>query len=215
MVLALGKPLEGDGHVPPAHDAFDHGMLNRELRRVIEAAGQPGVSELECARHLQGQRQRVDAVASALQRTPPERFRPVPGRCRNGETKGCWAFPKVGRLQRSGRKRLVIGHAREDRGAAPRFVRTDALQGDRGRVIATWSERWASEIFQEFGTQVAGLEAAQVRQEDAVKRHVRLRCGAQSLLQQAPASGSEAERFAFAQGDSTIGQKVRTRAREA
>ena len=82
-------------------------------------------------------------------------------------------------------------------------------------MIETWSYRWAVEIFHEFGKQVTGLEAAQVRKEEAVKRHFRLSCVAQSLLQQAPASGSATERFAFAQGDITIGQRVRTIARDA
>jgi hypothetical protein len=82
-------------------------------------------------------------------------------------------------------------------------------------VIETWSYRWTAEIFHEFGKQVCGLEAAQVRKEEAVKRHFRLSCVAQSLLQQAPASGSETERFAFAQGTITIGQRVRTIARDA
>jgi len=77
-------------------------------------------------------------------------------------------------------------------------------------VIESWSYRWAAEIFHEFGKQVTGLEAAQVRKEEAVKRHFRLSCVAQSLLQQTPASGSTTERFAFAQGDITIGQRVRT-----
>src|SRR5438874_1240231 len=77
------------------------------------------------------------------------------------------------------------------------------------------SYRWAAEIFHEFGKQVTGLEAAQVRKEEAVKRHFRLSCVAQSLLQQAPASGSATERFAFAQGNITIGQRVRTIARDA
>jgi hypothetical protein len=42
-----------------------------------------------------------------------------------------------------------------------------------------------------------------------------LSCVAQSLVQQAPASGAETERSAFAQGAITIGQRVRTIARDA
>jgi hypothetical protein len=67
----------------------------------------------------------------------------------------------------------------------------------------------------EFAKQVTGLEAAQIRKEEAVKRHFRLSCVAQSLVQQAPASGSTSERFAFAQGESTCGQKCYTIIREA
>jgi hypothetical protein len=54
-----------------------------------------------------------------------------------------------------------------------------------------------------------------VRKEEAVKRHFRLSCVAQSLLQQTSASGSATARFAFAQGDITLGQRVRTIARDA
>ncbi len=42
-----------------------------------------------------------------------------------------------------------------------------------------------------------------------------MRCVAQSLVQRTPTSGMESERFAFAQGQSTVGQRVRTIAREA
>ena len=106
-------------------------------------------------------------------------------------------------------------HAQADLEDTPRFLLTDALHWESGRVIESWSYRWAAEIFHEFAKQVTGLEAAQVRKEDAVKRHCRLSCVAQSLLQQTPASGVATERFAFAQGTITIGQRVRTRARDA
>jgi hypothetical protein len=71
------------------------------------------------------------------------------------------------------------------------------------------------EIFHEFSKQVTGLEASQGRKEEAVTRHFRLRGVAQSLVQRAPASGMASERFAFAQGQSTVGQRVRTIARDA
>jgi hypothetical protein len=211
------QQLEREGHFPSAHSAFEHGVLSLELRRGIEHAGKHRGSELECSRHShwQGQWQRVDAVAQALRQAHQESFRAVRVHCRNGETELFWGFTKGIRLKRSGRQRLVIVHDQEDLGDTPRFLLTDALHGESRRVIETWSYRWTSAIFHEFGKQVCGLEAAQVRKEEAVKRHCRLRCVAQSLLQQAPASGSETERFAFAQGASTIGQKVRTIARDA
>jgi hypothetical protein len=217
LALEIVQQLEQEGHCPQAHYAFDNGVLSLELTRFIENAGKHWVSELECSRHIQwqGQWRRVDAVAAELRRAHPESFRPVRVRCRNGETKAFWVFRKVVRLKRYGRKRLVIVHEQEDLGDTPRFLLTDAQHWESGRVIETWSYRWTSEIFHEFAKQVCGLEAAQVRKEEAVKRHFRLSCVAQSLLQQAPASGSETERFACAQGDSTIGQRVRTIARDA
>jgi hypothetical protein len=217
IALDIVQQLEQEGHVPHAHYAFDNGVLSLDLSRCIEHAGKHWVSELEGSRHIQwqGQWQRVDTVAHALRQAHPESFRAVRVRCRNGETKSFWAFTKVVRLKRYGRKRLVIVHEQEDLGDTPRFLLTDALHWDSGRVIEIWSYRWAAEIFHEFGKQVCGLEAAQVRKEEAVKRHFRLSCVAQSLLQQAPASGSQTERFMFAQGAITIGQKVRTIARDA
>jgi hypothetical protein len=217
LALDIVQQLAQEGHCPQAHYAFDHGVLSLELRRGIAHAGKHWVSERECSRHIhwQGQWRRLDTVAQALRQVHPASFRAVRVRCRHGETQSFWVFTKVVRLKRYGRKRLVIVHAQEDLGDAPRFLLTDALHWDSGRVIETWSYRWAAEIFHEFGKQVTGLEAAQVRKEEAVKRHFRLSCVAQSLLQQAPASGSATERVAFAQGAMTIGQKVRTIARDA
>jgi len=125
-----------------------------------------------------------------------------------------WAFTKVVRLKRYGRKRLVIVHEQAALTDTPRFFLTDAQHWESGRILETWSYRWSSEIFHEFAKQVTGLEAAQVRKEEAVKRHFRLSCVAQSLLQRAPVSPSESERFAFAQGVSTVGQKIRAITRE-
>jgi hypothetical protein len=217
LALDIVQQLEQEGHFSSAHYTFDHGVLSLELSRGIERAGKHWVSELECSRHIhwQGQWQRVDTVAHMLQQAHPESFRAVRVHCRNGQTKLCWAFTKGVRLKRYGRKRLVIVYEQQDLGDTPRFLLTDALHWDSRRVIETWSYRWTSEIFHEFVKQVCGLEAAQVRKEEAVKRHFRLSCVAQSLLQQAPASGAETERFAFAQGAITIGQKVRTIARDA
>ena len=110
---------------------------------------------------------------------------------------------------------MVMVHEPEDRSDAPRFLLTDALHWESGRVLETWSYRWASEIFHEFAKQVTGLEAAQVRKEEAVQRHFRLSGVAQSLVQQAPAAGSTSERFAFAKGEKTFGQRCYTRVREA
>src|SRR5215813_10972139 len=216
MALEVVQQLEQEGHFPQAHYAFDNGVLTLELTRGIEGVGKHWVSEVECSRHIQwqGQWRRVDAVAAELRRDHPESFRLVRVRCRNGDTKQIWAFTKVVRLKRYGRKRLVMVHEQADLSDAPRFLLTDALHWESGRVMETWSYRWASEIFHEFAKQVTGLEAAQVRKEEAVTRHFRLSCVAQSLLQRAPVSPSESERFAFAQGVSTVGQKIRAITRE-
>jgi hypothetical protein len=217
MARDIGTPLEQEGHGPQGHSTLDNGGLHLELRRALEQAGTHWGSELEQSRQLrwQGQWRRADAVAAGLRQAQVARFRPVQVRCRNGETKTCWAFTQVVGRKRYGRKRVVIVHEQADLQDTPRFLLTEARPGESRRVIETWSSRWTSDIFHEFGKQMCGWEAAQVRQAEAVTRHFRVRCVAQALLQSAPASGSETERVACAQGALTIGQKVRTIAREA
>jgi hypothetical protein len=216
IAVELVRQIEAEGKFPQANYAFDNGVLTLELTRLIESCGKHWVTELESSRHInwKGVWRRVDEVAAELRQHHRESFRPVTVRCRNGERKEFWAFTKVVRLKRYGSKRLVIVHETPDLTDRPRFLLTDALYWESGRVIETWSYRWASETFHEFTKQVTGLESAQVRKEEAVKRHFRLSCVAQSLLQRAPASGSTSERFKFAKGKPTFGQRCRTVARE-
>jgi hypothetical protein len=216
MAVDLVRQIEEEGQFPAAPYAFDNGVLTVGLTRLIEVAGKHWVTELESRRLIQwrGQWTRIEAVAAQLRAEHPEAFRPVRVHCRNGEIKTFWAFTKVVRLKKYGRKRLVIVHEDEQLQDAPRFLLTDALHWESGRVIETWSYRWGSEIFHEFGQQVTGLESSQVRKEEAVTRHFRLSCVAQSLLQQVAAPASTSEKFEFANGRITIGQRVRAVARE-
>ena len=216
MAVEIVKELEEEGHFPQAKSAFDNGLLTLPLAREIESRGKHWVSEIEGSRHIQwqGQWRRVDEVASELRQEHPESFRPIEVYCRHGKTKAVWAFTKVMRLKRYGRNRLVIVHEQADLGDTPRFLLSEAQHWESKRVVETWSLRWTVEIFHEFGNQVTGLESAQVRKEEAVKHHFRLSCVAQSLVQRVSVEKSTLERFAFAPDHSTVGQKVRTIARE-
>jgi hypothetical protein len=216
IALELVQQIEQEGHFPEANYAFDNGVLSLDLTRFIEICGKHWVTELECSRNIQwrGDWIRADALEAELRENHPESFRHHRVSCRNGEVKDYWAFTKVVRLKRYGRKRLVIVHETEDLTDAPRFLLTSANHWNSGRTIQTWSYRWASEIFHEFTKQVTGLESSQVRKEEAVKRHFRLSCVSQSLIQRASAPVSESERFEFARGEITLGQRCRTIARE-
>lgn len=216
IAYELVVQIEQEGLFPEANYAFDNGVLSLDLTRYIEGCGKHWVSEIECSRHIQwhGEWQRVDAVAESLRQEHPESFRYKKVKCRNGETKEYWVFSKVVRLKRYGKKRLAIVHERKDLTDTPRFYLTDALHWEGGRMLETWSYRWSSEIFHEFGKQVTGMESAQIREEEGVKRHFRLSCVAQSLIQRAPVGESKSEKFQFAKGEATIGQRCRTVARE-
>jgi hypothetical protein len=218
IAVEIVRQLETEGQFPQAHYAFDNGVLSLPLTQLIEQQGKHWVSELESSRLIQwhGQWRRVDEVAAELARQHPESFRQLNVKLRRGEEKAFWAFTKTVRLKRYGRKRLVMVHEQADLSDTPRFLLTDALHWEAGRVIRVWSYRWPVEIFHEFCKQAVGLEASQVRKEEAVKRHFRLRSVAQSLLQRTPAGGRKSERFAFADDNQqTVGQKLYTLTRDA
>jgi len=217
IAVDIVRQVEAEGQFPKADYAFDNGVLTLELTQLIEASGKHWTSEIECSRLVQwnGQWMRVDVVAAGLRQEHPQSFRPLMVRRRSGQTKSFWAFTKTVRLKRYGRKRLVIVHQQEDLGDAPRFLLTDALHWESARVIQTWNYRWSCEIFHEFCKQVTGFESAQVRNQEAVKRHFRLSCVAQSLLGQAICQAKKSERFVFANETQTLGQRLYSLTREA
>jgi len=216
IALEMVQRIEEEGLFPGANYAFDNGVLTLDLTRYIESQGKHWVSEIECSRHINwsGEWQRVDTVSEMLRQEHPESFRHIKVNCRNGETREHWVFTKQVRLKRYGQKRLVIVHDTSDLSGTPRYYLTDALHWESVRILETWSYRWSSEIFHEFGKQIVGMELAQVREEEAVKRHFRLSCVAQSFLQRASVGKSKSERFEFSKGKATIGQRCRKIARE-
>lgn len=216
IVVDVVRQIETERQFPKADSAFDNGVLTLELTQLIEASDKHWVSEIESSRLIlwHGQWQRVDSVAAQLSAEHPESFRHLQVRCRNGVVKACWSFTKTVRLKRYGRKRLVIVHEQADLSDPPRFLLTDALHWESVRVIQTWSYRWACELFHAFCKQVAGFESAQVRNEEAVKRHFRLSCVAQSLLGYAACQGKKSESFAFAKEKQTVGQRLYSLTRE-
>jgi len=178
IAVEIVSQLESEGKFPDADYAFDQGVLSRPLTELIEAHKKHWVTEIERSRNVMwdGQWQRVEQVETILKNNHPESFRHKLVRCRNGEKREIWAFTKVIRLKKYGRKRLVIIHEKSDLSDTPRFLLTDALHWDASRVFATWSYRWSVEIFHEFSKQLVGFESAQLRNEEAVKRHFCLSC---------------------------------------
>ena len=218
IAVEVVRQIEAEGFYPQADYAFDQGVLSHPLTTLIESAGKHWVSEIEKTRLIlwQGEWLHVQVVAEQLKQTHPESFRYKKVRCRNNEMREIWAFSKVIRLKKYGRKRLTIIHEKSDLSDTPRFLLTDALHWDSSRVFSTWSYRWPIETFHQFAKQLAGFEEAQLRNEEAVKRHFCLSCVAQSVLQQASCSGQNSERFNFADHhEQPIGQHLYSLSREA
>lgn len=218
MAVDIVRQIEAEGNYPQADYAFDQGVLTRPLTELIEVSGKHWVSEIERTRLIfwQHQWQPVQHVAKHLRQASQKAFRHKKVHCRNGKIREIWAFTKVVRLKKYGRKRLVIVHETADLSDEPRFLLTDALHWDASRTFSTWSFRWPIETFHEFSKQLAGFEAAQLRNEEAVKRHFCLSCIAQSALQHASCSGQKSERFDFADHtQQPIGQRLYSLSREA
>ncbi len=217
LLMAMVRQIEAEGQFPTADYAFDAGVCAAELTTLIEGLGKHWVSELACNRSVLWHNQwtRIDQVAHQLRSECAQSFRHYRIRQRNGEVKEIWAFSKVVRLKTIGRKRIVIVHQTQELTDSPRFLVTDALHWDVSRIAITWSYRWPCEIFHEFTKAICGLESAQLRNEDAVNRHVCLSCLAQSFLQTAPAAGGTSEKFSFASTTPSIGQKLYGLTRQA
>lgn len=218
MAVEMVKQIEVEGNYPQADYAFDQGVLTFALTSLIESVGKHWVSEIEKTRLIlwEGKWMQVQVVAEYLKQNHPESFRHKKVSCRNNEMREIWAFSKVIRLKKYGRKRLTIIHEKADLSDAPRFLVTDAHHWDASRVFATWSFRWPVETFHQFAKQRAGFEDAQLRNEEAVKRHFCLSCVAQSVLQEASCCGQNSERFNFADvNEQTIGQRLYSLSRDA
>jgi len=218
IAVEIVSQIEMEGQFPHADYAFDQGVLSRPLTELIEAKDKHWVTEVERSRNIMwnGQWQRVDQVAEGLKTAHPDSFRHKSVRCRNNEPREIWAFTKVVRLKKYGRKRLMITHEKSDLSDHPRFLLTDALHWDASRIFTCWSYRWPVETFHEFSKQLVGFESAQLRNEEAVRRHFCLSCVAQSALQSASCSGVKSERLNQAQeNEPTIGQRLYTLTRDA
>ena len=218
MVVDIVRIIEAEGQYPQADYAFDQGVLMRPLTELIESKGKHWGSEIERTRLIMWDHtwQQVQYIEQQLKETHPESFRYKKVRCRNREYRDIWAFTKVVRLKKYGRKRLVIVHETEDLSDTPRFLLTDALHWDANRTFSTWTFRWPIETFHEFAKQLTGFEDAQLRNEEAVKRHFCLSCVAQSALQQASCCGQKSERFDFADDNQQpIGQRLYSLSRDA
>ena len=218
IAVDIVHQIEEEGKFPDADYAFDQGVLSRPLTQLIEEKGKHWVTEVERSRNIMwnGKWQRVDQVALELKTNYPQSFRHKSVKCRNQQSREIWAFSKVVRLKKYGRKRLTIIHKKPDLSDNPRFLLTDALHWDSSRVFSTWSYRWSIEIFHEFSKQLVGFESAQLRNEEAVKRNFCLSCVAQSALQSTISSSRKSEKCNQAQeNESSIGQRMYTLSREA
>ncbi len=205
------QKIEERGEFATANYAFDNGVLTVELTELIESYNKQWVSEVEKSRNFMfnGKYQRVDEIAKLLRTSNPESFRPYKVKQKNGNDKEYWAFTRVLKLKKYGKKRLVIAHENKELSDEPRFLITSGNHWESTKILDTWGYRWPIETFHEFAKQHLGLESAQVRNEKAVNNHLSLSFVSQSLVQRVQCSDSTSEKYSFANGKETFGRKCR------
>ncbi len=208
--------MESEEGFEDADYAFDNGLLCRQVVEAIEEAGKDWVSEIERTRLVlwHGEWTHIGQVGQHLREDSPHSFRQYTYQKRTGEDETVWAFTKVLRLKKYGRKRIVIMHRTEDLSDEATYYISSGRSWNVSRILKMWSFRWGAEIFHEFAKQAVGLEDSQCRNEESVKRHAVLCCLAQSILWDVPPSGQRSERFAWADGKNSLGQRSYTLIRQ-
>jgi hypothetical protein len=126
------------------------------------------------------------------------------------------AVKRVRILKRYGRKRLVMVHEQADLADQPRFLLTDALHWEGGRVIRVWSDLWPVEIFHEFCKQAVGAGSVSGTQGGSGQTPLSLELRSAVAASARPGGGKKSVRLSFAENDQpTVGQKLHTLTRDA
>jgi hypothetical protein len=140
---------------------------------------------------LQKGAERLDAFAERLkqeqltgsaQRKAPI-FRPITIRFK-GEKEQVYSYCATHRIQHFGRQRLVINHSQADLSDSPVFYLSNCLRWQAPGITRIRRHRWPVEVYHEEG-KAEGLDQYQVRDFQAVARHIGLVAVAYSMLRAA------------------------------
>ena len=102
-----------------------------------------------------------------------------------GEKESYYSFCRTVRVHNFGKQRLVINFSRADLSASPRFYISNRLMWQAAGITHIRRHRWPVEVYYQEG-KAEGLDQYQVRDFQAVNRHVGLVAVAYSLLRAAP-----------------------------
>ena len=110
-------------------------------------------------------------------------FRPVTIRFK-GEREQYYSYCQTLWIHNFGKLRLVISHRRADLSDSPAFYITNYRQWQAKGIIRIRRHRWPVEVFYEEG-KAEGLDQYQLRDFEAIERHVTLVAVVYSLLRAA------------------------------
>jgi hypothetical protein len=141
---------------------------------------------------LQSGRQRLDAFAEQLKQEHlaavkaggPPIFRKVTIRYK-GEKEGYYAYCRTHRVHNFGKQRLVISYRQADLSDSPHFFNSNRLTWQATGILRIRRHRWPVEVYHEEGKE-EGLDQYQVRDFQAISRHIALVAVTYSLLRAVP-----------------------------
>lgn len=102
-----------------------------------------------------------------------------------GDKESYYTFCRTLRIHNFGKQRLVISHSQADLSDSPRFFISNRLYWQASGITRIRRHRWPVEVYHQEG-KAEGLDQYQVRDFQAVTRHVGLVAVAYSLLRAAP-----------------------------
>ena len=101
-----------------------------------------------------------------------------------GEKEHYYSYCKTHRIATFGKQRLVINHQKADLSDPPRLFISNRLNWQAGGITRIRRHRWPVEVYHEKG-KAEGLDQYQVRDFEAIKKHIALVTVTYSLLRAA------------------------------
>lgn len=102
-----------------------------------------------------------------------------------GEKETYYSYCRTLRIHNFGKQRLVINHSESDLSDSPRFYNSNRLIWQAAGMTRIRRHRWPVEVYHQEG-KAEGLDQYQVRDFQAISRHIGLVAVAYSLLRAAP-----------------------------
>jgi len=180
-----------DRHLPVTFDAwYTQAGFCHFLDRTLKLAYVGALSE-DDQLILQSGPQRLDRFTAHLQQehwTAQKEQRPLPFRPIRvhfkGETEVYYSYCATHRLNKFGRQRLVISFEQPDLSDHPVFYISNRLHWQAPGIMRIRRHRWPVEVYYEEG-KAEGLDQYQVRDFQAIERHIALVAVVYSLLRAA------------------------------
>jgi ABC-type cobalt transport system substrate-binding protein len=102
-----------------------------------------------------------------------------------GEKETYYSYCRTLRIHNFGKQRLVINYSRADLSDSPRFYNSNCLYWQASGITRIRRHRWPVEVYHQEG-KAEGLDQYQVRDFQAISRHIGLVATTYSLLRAAP-----------------------------